>query len=219
MPVKLNHYYTIIANKTEEYEKFMIKEFIPGMNRMDIHVVAGWTMLVGTYSEIILETVGNDLELIEKALLNPKYRDLRLNLFNFVKYYKTKVLVKTGKVDSYSMDIKGDTIKFNQSWDIKNDKQAEYDKFTSEEFYPCLEELGVKIACEWEVLIGDGPHIICEGRAQDVENLIINLQGKPFQKARKSLRKYIDNYRSRILSFHIQKVKGYKSASYKCVRI
>lgn len=219
MPVKLNHYYTIIASKTTDYEKFMIKEFIPGINRLGLHAVAGWTMLVGAYSEIFLETVGNDLELIEKALRNPKYRDLRINLLNFVKHYQTKVLVKTGAIDSYSTDIKEDTIKFNQAWDIKNDRKADYEKFTSEEFYPCLKELGVQIAGEWNVLIGDGPHIICEGRARDVENLIINLQGNTFQSLRKKLRQYIDNYRSRLFSFHIQKIKGYKSASYHLIHV
>ncbi len=217
MPVKLNHYYSIIPDKITDYERFMIKEFIPGINRLGIHAVAGWTILVGASNEIILETVGNDLEIIEKALRNPKYKDLSTNLFNFIRNYRTKVLVKTGKIDSYSTDIKKNTIKFNQTWNIKNDKKAEYDKFTFEEFYPCLEELGVQIAREWEVLIGGGPHIICEGRGQDVENLIINLQGNTFQNARKTLGKYVGNYESRILSFHIQKIKGYKSASYNII--
>ncbi|MDM8517834.1 hypothetical protein QUF76_16685 [Desulfobacterales bacterium HSG16] len=219
MPVKLNHYYTIIPDKITDYEKFMIKEFIPGINKLGIHAVAGWTILIGAYSEIILETVGNDLELIEKSLQNPKYKDLSIKLFNFIKDYKTKVLVKTGKIDSYSTDIKKDTIKFNQTWNIKNDKKAEYDKFTSEEFYPCLEEMGVHIASEWEVLIGGGPHIICEGRVQNVEDLIDNLQCTVFQAASKTLKQYVTNYESRILSFHIQKVKGYKSASYNLIHV
>ncbi len=219
MPVKLNHYYSIIPDKITDYEKFMIKEFIPGINRLGIHAVAGWTILVGAYSEIMLETVGNDLEFVEKALRNPKYKDLRIKLFNFIKEYKTKVLVKTGKIDSYSTDIKKNTIKFNQTWNIKNDKKEDYEKFTSKEFYPCLEEMGIQVAGEWEVLIGGGPHIICEGRAQDVENMIVNLQGHGFQSASKRLRKYVTNYESRILSFHIQKIKGYKSASYNLIHV
>lgn len=159
------------------------------------------------------------MELVEKALLDPKYKDLRINLLSRVKNYKTKVLVKTGTIDSYSTDIKGDTIKFNQTWDIKIDKKEEYEKFTIEEFYPCLEELGVQIAGEWKVLIGDGPQIICEGRARDMENLIANLQGNAFHNVKKTLRKYIENYQSRILSFHIQKIKGYKSASYHLIHV
>jgi hypothetical protein len=127
------------------------------------------------------------------------------------------VLVKTGTVDAYSTDIREDTVKFNQMWDVISEKQEEYEKFTNGEFYPVLNELGITVAGEWEVLIGDGPRIICEGRATDVHNLIPNLQSRKMHQALKNLKFYVENYRSRILTFHIQKIKGYKSASYNFV--
>ncbi len=217
MPIKFNHYWTIIPTKIEGYKKFMIKEFIPGLNGMGIHTVAGWRVLVGGYSEIIFETVSQDLDLLEKALRNPKYRELNTKLLNFVRDYKTKVLVTTGKKDSYSMDIKEGTVKFNQMWEIIGDRKKEYDRYSLDEFFPCLEELGISVSREWLVLIGDGPHIICEGRANDVSNLINNLQSERFRKATRQLKEYVQNYTSRILTFHIQKVKGYKSESYKII--
>ena len=81
-----------------------------------------------------------------------------------------------------------------------------------------LEELGIFIAGEWEVLIGDGPRLLCEGRVKDVQSLISNFQGAQFRAGKKKLKNYIDRYESRILAFHIRKVKGYKSASYQIVR-
>lgn len=217
MPVKLNHYWTIIQDKNEDYNKFMTKKFIPGVNKLGLHTVAGWSVLVGAYSEIILESVANDLDLLEVALRNQKFKDLKGTLLNYVKNYKTKVLVSTGKKDSYSIDIKQDTVKFNQSWDLIGTKKVEYGRYTKNEFYPLMEELGIFVAREWEVLIGDGPSIICEGRATDIENLIRNLQSKKFRQAKRKLKEYTENYRSRILTFHIQKVKGYKSASYNLI--
>ncbi len=217
MPVKLNHYWTIIQDKNEDYNKFMTKKFIPGVNKLGLHTVAGWSVLVGAYSEIILESVANDLDLLEVALRNQKFKDLKGTLLNYVKNYKTKVLVSTGKKDSYSIDIKEDTVKFNQSWDLIGTKKVEYGRYTKNEFYPLMEELGIFVAREWEVLIGDGPSIICEGRATDIENLIRNLQSKKFRQAKRELKEYTENYRSRILTFHIQKVKGYKSASYNLI--
>jgi hypothetical protein len=83
-----------------------------------------------------------------------------------------------------------------------------------EEFYPLLEDLGIFVAREWEVLIGEGPSIICEGRAKDVDSLIRNLQSEKFRHAKGKLKEFVENYESRILTFHIQKVTGYKSASY-----
>jgi len=219
MPVKFNQYWTVDFDKTREYEKFIIRNYIPGINKLGIHIVAGWTVLIGGYSENILEGVSNDLELLERALRDKKYRELNDELQNYVKKYKTKVLVRTGTKDAYSKDIKKDTIKFSQTWDVISKYKDEYEKYVAETFYPCLEELGIQVAREWEVLIGDGPRRLCEGRAQDIDSstLISNLQSKKFQKAKQGLKQFIENYESRILVFHIQKVLGYKSASYELI--
>ena len=85
------------------------------------------------------------------------------------------------------------------------------------DFYPCLEELGIKVTGEWEVIIGDRPCIICEGRADETHNVLASLQSSRFQKARKGLKQYVENYESRILTFHIQKMNGYKSQRYQFV--
>lgn len=217
MPVKFNQYWAVDQERFKEYGKFIIKKFIPGINRLGVHTVAGWTVLIGGYSEIIFEGVSSDLELLEKALINKKYKELTEELQNYIRNYKTKVLVSTGKRDAYSTDIKENTVKFTQAWDIISSKKAEYEKFVIEEFYPRLEELDIKIAAEWEVLIGDGPHIICEGRAEKIDTLVSNLQSKKFRKLRHALRQFIYHYESRILTFHIHKVLGYKSAYYNLI--
>jgi hypothetical protein len=216
MTVKLNQYWTVLPGKSEEYNKFILKKFIPEVNQLGMHTVAVWSVLVGAYSEIMFESVASDLELVEKALQNKKYKELKADLLTYVGKYKSKVLVKTGKRDSYSSDIREHTVKFNQMWDLIGDKK-EYGRFVINEYYPLLEELGISVAREWEVLIGDGPSILCEGRAKDINNLISNLQSKRFQEAKQKLKQFIENYESRILIFHIQKVKGYKSASYQLV--
>ena len=216
MTVKLNQYWTVLPGKTEEYNKFILNQYIPGVNQLGLHTVAVWSVLVGSYSEIMFETVTSDLDLLEKALKNNKYKELKADLLNHVRKFKTKVLVKTGKRDSYSSDIREDTVKFNQMWDLVGDKK-EYGRYVIDEFYPLLEDLGISVAREWEVLIGEGPSIICEGRARDINNLIGNLQSQRFQDAKQKLKGFVENYESRILIFHIQKVKGYKSSSYHVV--
>lgn len=217
MSVKLNHYWSVIPGTSKEYQKFLINKFIPGVNSLGLQTVAVWSVLIGAYSEIIMENASNDLEIIEKALKDKHYKKLKRDLHKFVKNYQTKVLVNTGKIDSYKMDIRKDTIKFNQMWNILSHKKEEYDQFVINEYYPVLEELGIIVAGEWEVLIGDGPGIICEGRVSDISNLMSNLQSEKFQNAKRKLKELIETYRSRILTFSIQKVKGYKSASYQVV--
>ena len=104
MPVKFNQYWTIDQEKKDDYVKFAMKEFIPGMNKLGIHVVAGWSVLVGGYSEIILEGVSGDLNLLEEALRNSRYKELRDGLLHHIKNYKirfvravTSVLIRSAQ--------------------------------------------------------------------------------------------------------------------------
>jgi len=217
MTVKFNQYWRIDPEKAQEYEKYMLTKFIPGVNQLGIHIVAGWVVLVGGYSEILCEGITTDLHLLETALTHPKYKELNNELLNCIKSYKTKVLVSSGRREAYSKDIKANTIKFTQSWDVVSKNSGDYQKYSIESFYPCLEELGIKVAGEWEVIIGDGPRIICEGRADEAHKLLESLQSGRFQKARKELKQYVENYESRILTFHIRKVDGYKSQRYEFV--
>jgi hypothetical protein len=217
MSVKLNHYWSIIPELNEEYEKFILKKFIPGVNSLGLHTVAVWSVLIGAYSEIMFENAASNLGMIETALKDNKFISLKKELFHFIKNYKTKILSNTGKLDNYSKDVRDDTIKFNQTWDVLSHKSLEYDDFFLNEYIPVLEKLGISVAGEWEILIGEGPVIICEGRVSDSNNLIANLQGKEFQNAKRKLKSYIENYNSRILTFHIKKKKGYKSESYHLV--
>ena len=220
MAVKLMHYWTINPAKKAEYASFIIKKFIPGVNRLGLHTVAGWSVLVGSYSEVIMETVSSDLDKLEAAFKTNEYRQLKSELLNFIKHYKTKVQVPIPKRGSYSMSIAQDTIKFNQMWDVITLKPGDYknyEQFVTHEFYPLLEEMGVHLAGEWDVLIGDEPHTVCEGRVTDVSSLIPALQGQTFRKAKKKLKQYVENYQSRILSFHVRKIKGYRSEGYEIV--
>ena len=131
--------------------------------------------------------------------------------------YKTKILIPSGRTDFYSIDIKAHTVKFSQMWDIVSGKKADYERFVSEEYYPLMESVGLHVAGEWKVFIGDGPHFLCEARIVDYEPLIKNLQSKKFRKAKTELKQLIENYQSRLLGFHIKKIKGYKSASYEMI--
>jgi hypothetical protein len=215
MPVKFNQYWTVIPDRTKDYEKFIIRDLIPGLNQMGIQIVAGWSVIIGAYTEIMFEGVSNDLDLLEQALKQSKYKELSDKLLSYVKGYKTKILIPAGRTDIYSMDIKEHTVKFSQMWDVISGKRADYERFVSEEYYPLMEAAGIHVAGEWEVFIGDGPHFICEARVREYETLIENLQSKEFRKAKTDLKQLIENYQSRLLAFHVQKVKGYKSASYK----
>ena len=86
-------------------------------------------MLVGGYTDYFLEGISNDLEHLEKALRNKKYRELNDDLQSHVRNYKTRVLVGTGKKDDYSKDVKANTIKFNQTWNVVSKTKNQYEDY------------------------------------------------------------------------------------------
>lgn len=221
MTVKFNQYWSVDFDKSKEYRKFIIKKYIPGMNKLGIHVVAGWAVLVGGPTDLFLEGISNDLDQLENALRDNKYRELNHDLQDYIRNYKTTVLVSTGKKNDYSKDVKSNTLKFNQSWNVISKTRKQYEDYVTHTYYPLLEELGIQVAGEWEVLIGSGPRILCEGRAVDVDTntLLNNLRSDKFQKAKRGLWQFIENYESRIFIFHIQKVVGYKSVAYKMIAV
>ena len=220
MTVKLMHYWTTIPSKVDEYAEFIINKFIPGINGLGIDTVAGWSVLVGSYSEVIVETVSNDLDQLELALKSTEYRRLKSDLLNYINHYKTKVLVPLKKEQGYSRDISEKTVKFNQVWDIITREKEDFKKyrqFVLSEYYPVLEEIGVHVAEEWEVLIGEGPRTICEGRVKNVETLISGLQSGKFRQAKEALKTRVENYESRILSLHIMRDPDESSGHYRIV--
>jgi hypothetical protein len=217
MPVKFNQYWTVIPNQIKDYKKYIVSDYIPGMNRLGVQIVAGWSVIIGAYSEVILEGVSNDLDILEQALKQSKFQKLNENLLSYVKGYKTKILIPTGRTNIYSADVKDHTVKFNQMWDVITEKKADYERFVSETYYPFMEAAGISVAGEWKVFIGDGPHFICEARVNEHKNLIEKLQSKEFREVKIHLKQLIENYQSRLLAFHVQKVKGYKSASYRII--
>ena len=82
-----------------------------------------------------------------------------------------------------------------------------------------LENMSLEVANEWEVLIGEGPSIICEARATNLDGFIENLRSETFQKNRAILKRFIKNYESRILTPHICKDLGYKAAYYSILSV
>jgi len=77
MPVKFNQYWTVDYDKTKEYGKFIIRKYIPGINKLGIHVVAGWAVLIGGYSENILEGISRRTAKLHQEIQNKSSRQNR----------------------------------------------------------------------------------------------------------------------------------------------
>lgn len=214
MSVKFNEYWNIIHDKMDEYVEFMQRSRIPTMNRLGVNVVAMWNALIGAGPQIISEGISQDLDCVEKALKSEDFKKMNIKLLTQVTDYHSKILVSSGRFPHLPRQIEKGTVKFSQYWDIIPGKEEKYDHFIRNEYYPGMEELGIRTADEWYVLIGESPHTFYEGRADNAEKLLAALKSQKFRILKKDLLYLVSNYTSRVLVFHAFRAKGAASTDY-----
>jgi hypothetical protein len=91
------------------------------------------------------------------------------------------------------------TIKFNQYWDLAPGRKDQYAEFLQEEFLPVMKEMGVQVIAGWQVLVGEGPHIISEGIARDINHINAMLVSPTFRNMTARHLRFVRNFKSRVL--------------------
>jgi hypothetical protein len=214
MSVKLIEYWNLQPQVEEKYAKFLIKEWIPGMNKLGLTVLAVWNVLVGAGPQFIAECIADDLEQVERALRDERHSNLNEGLFQWVEAYKSRVTVPTGLIEPLIGEPKHEAVKFNQRWDVLTGEKEAFGAFLTAEFVPTLEKMGLIIGGHWKTLVGPTPHQILEGRAGSLEEVCKVLENPTFVKLKKKLRNYVTHYESRILRLQVLRIIGRTGASY-----
>ncbi|MDZ7330671.1 MAG: hypothetical protein ONB13_10880 [candidate division KSB1 bacterium] len=214
MAVKFNEYWNIVPTSANEYVDFMKRSRIPTLNRLGINVVAIWCVLIGGSPQIISEGIAENLDQIENALKSDEYARTATQLLHFVTDYKSKVMVPTGRFQHLPRVTEKGTVKFSQYWDVIPGKEHQYDQFIKNDFYPAMEAIGIHVAGEWKVLIGESPNMFFEGRCDHAEQLLTALNSQKFRTMKHELMKWVTNYSSRVLVFHAFRAKGATTSDY-----
>lgn len=76
----------------EEYFEFVIREWIPGIQRMGLEPTEAWATTYGEYPQIQVALLAADLSEAQRVLNSPDWTRLRDQLFTFVKNYSYKVV-------------------------------------------------------------------------------------------------------------------------------
>ena len=208
MAVKFNEHWNIIPEHFDEYVEFMQQWRIPTMNNLGIKIVALWGALIGASPQIISEGVAEDLDKVEMGLKSDEFKKTNIKLLQLVTDYRSKILIPSGRFPHLPRVIEKGNVKFSQYWDIIPGKEKEYDDFIRTVHYPAMEEIGIRVAGEWYVLIGESPHIFYEARADMAEQLLNALRNPKFRVIKRDLLKLVRNYSSRVLVFHAFRAKG-----------
>jgi hypothetical protein len=207
MPVKLIYYWNILHFRQSDFDVFFTQEFVPRIDESGFMKIAGsWHVASGEGPYFIAEGVCNSVDDVENLIMDPLYVDLRQKLFRLVRDYHTKLLVPTGRIKPYSIEIEHG-YKFNQHFNINPADYYGFLSFEEKEHIPGMERLGVKMVGGWNVAVGGTPYVIDETRAEKLATIGEMLENPDYQKLTLKLLGLVSNYGCKILmpSGHINK--------------
>ncbi|HET7010115.1 MAG TPA: hypothetical protein VFI11_05020 [Anaerolineales bacterium] len=96
MPVKLLMTWDILPGKEQEYFEFVVRELVPGMQRLGIQPTEAWLTTFGERPQILTGGITDDLKSMRTALGTAEWKTLRDRLSEFVSNFELKVVRASG---------------------------------------------------------------------------------------------------------------------------
>ncbi len=96
MTVKLLMTWDIVPGREQEYFEFVVREFVPGIQRLGIRPTEAWYTMYGRRPQILTGVVADNLQSMEHALGTEQWQKLRERLLEFVTNLEWKVVRASG---------------------------------------------------------------------------------------------------------------------------
>jgi hypothetical protein len=94
--VKLIMTWDISSDQEQDYFEFVVREFIPGVQRMGFELSDAWATVYGSSPQIMVSAMLPDAKEARRVLKSTEWRDLHTNLQNYVKNYQQKIVTARG---------------------------------------------------------------------------------------------------------------------------
>lgn len=92
MAVKLLMTWDIQPGREQEYFEFVVREFVPGMQRLGIQPTEAWYTTYGDRPQILTGGVTESKDSMEQALETEEWQELRDSLLEYVTNFDFKVV-------------------------------------------------------------------------------------------------------------------------------
>lgn len=92
MGVKLLMTWDILPAKEQEYFEFMVREFIPGIQKMGLEPTDAWFTVYGDQPQIMAAIRSNNLNRLQEVLNSTEWQRLTSQLLDYVEELKYKVV-------------------------------------------------------------------------------------------------------------------------------
>lgn len=96
MAIKLLMSWDIKPGEEQEYFEFVVREFVPGIQRLGIRPSEAWYTQYGGGPQILTGGITEDMKSMRLALATEEWATLRERLLQYVINYEQKVVKATG---------------------------------------------------------------------------------------------------------------------------
>lgn len=95
-PVKLLLTWDMIHGREQEYFEFLVREFVPGIQKLGIQPTEAWFTTYGSGPQMVTGGIARNLHAMELALASEEWKALRERLQGYVSNFTLKVVRASG---------------------------------------------------------------------------------------------------------------------------
>ncbi|MBI4926499.1 MAG: hypothetical protein HY835_01955 [Anaerolineae bacterium] len=96
MAYKLIMTWDILPEREQEYFEFVVREFIPGVQRLGLELTDAWATIYGTRPQIMVGATLPSMPRVQRVLQSDDWKTLYDQLQDYVHNYSQKVVESQG---------------------------------------------------------------------------------------------------------------------------
>jgi len=92
MAVKLLMTWDILPGREQEYFEFVVRDFIPSIQRLGLEPSDAWFTMYGDHPQILTAAQMSTLSALQQILASPDWKELTKQLLDYVEDFRYKVV-------------------------------------------------------------------------------------------------------------------------------
>ncbi len=92
MTVKLLMTWDILPGREQEYFEFVVRDFIPGVQRLGLEPNDAWFTMYGDQPQIMASVQSSTINSLQGVLASPEWDDLTRQLLDYVEDFQYKIV-------------------------------------------------------------------------------------------------------------------------------
>jgi hypothetical protein len=201
--IKFVQTWDMVAGRKQEYAAFIAREFLPTMKASGLEVDSGWYALLGGGPHIVMESLAESLNDVERALYNERARGMLDRFMNLVDSYSSCVLEPAGwKMGGREEGASKGEARLLQTWDVLPGEQEALDRFVREAYISEMEAIGLEATSAWRLTLGCGAKFVLETTESDLSGIFNALGDERFLRVIMKMEKMVNRHENRVLVRH-----------------